>query len=125
MNLDVLLDLIGNWKKKKDILKEANEYFTSDDPDREWRKYVENWNREYEAHLTNGYYIAHSNKGYKITQDREAIKQSLMDNHKRSINMLAKESRTLKAMGEDLCVQDLREEIDLQMKKSTCQEVNN
>ncbi len=117
MDLEMLKDLIGNWKTKKNILKElANDYDIHID-ERMWRLTVNNFNLEACYHLTDGYYIAHSERGYKLTKSYEEMKKSLKDNHKRAIKMLVEEARLLRSMNEDLHYQDMANEIDEQIKK--------
>lgn len=43
-------------------------------------------------------YIAHSNKGYKITKDRNEIEASVNHLHTMALNMLSKESKAKKAL---------------------------
>jgi DNA-binding ferritin-like protein (Dps family) len=88
--------------------------------ERTFRKEKEEYNKKYREHLTNGYYVAHSNKdGYRLTTDHEEIKSSLVDNHKRAITMLVEESKVRKAMGEDINV--FANEIIEQLKKTQCE----
>ena len=90
--------LSSEWKTKKEILHEAEEKGIIIN-ERAWRLYVENYNKKYITHEHDDF-IAHSKKGYKLTSDKQEIIKSLKDNHKRSINMLWKESQALRAMGE-------------------------
>ena len=89
---------LSEWKKKKEIIEEAEAKGITID-ERAWRKYVENYNKKYIAHEQVDF-IVHSNKGYKLTSDKQEIIKSLKDNRKRSLNMLWKESQALRAMGE-------------------------
>jgi hypothetical protein len=66
---DLMLDVIGSWKTKSAILKQLKRDYDYELDERMFRKMVENFNKEYRAHLTDGWYIAHSNRGYKITKD--------------------------------------------------------
>ena len=88
-----------DWKKKKDILKElkANGVFIHE---RMWRKTVEKHNNLYFEHKTD-YFLAHSNKGYKLTKDEQEIRESAKDFRKRGIDQLMKSSKTLKALNEN------------------------
>lgn len=98
---DLMLDVIGNWKTKSAILKQLKRDYDYELDERSFRKMVENFNKEYRAHLTDGWYIVHSNRGYKITKDHDEIIQSDKDLTKRALNMLYKVGRTKKARGED------------------------
>lgn len=119
MDIEMLKDLIGNWKTRKTILKElANVYDIHLDEDgREWRLFVNNFNLEACYKLTDGYYIAHSCRGYKLTKQFDEMKRSLKDNHKRAIKMLVEEKRLLRSMNEDLHYQEMANEIDEQIKR--------
>lgn len=119
MDIEMLKDLIGNWKTKKNILKElASDYDIHLDKDgREWRLFVNNFNLEACYHLTDGYYIAHSNRGYKLTKCFDEMKKSLNDNYKRSIKMLTERAMILRSMNEDLHYQDMADEIEEEIKK--------
>lgn len=97
-----MLDVIPKWKTKKKILEELqNEYNMGKINERYFRKLVENFNKEYQEHLTDEYFIAHSHKGYKITKDHELMKQTDKDLTKRALNMLWKVSQRKRARGED------------------------
>ena len=97
----MILDFIdlSEWKKKSQILKELKENGFSIE-DRNFRKRVELHNRLFEEHVVNTF-IAHSNKGYIATKDKNLIIASLRDNEKRAITMLKATSKTLKALGEN------------------------
>lgn len=87
------------WKKKKDILKELKEQGVYIH-EREWRHIVEKHNKLYCEHKMD-YYICHSNRGYKLTNNEEEIRESVKDYRKRAINQLIKASETLKALNEN------------------------
>ena len=115
---DIMLDICPVYTTKEEIINKLlikYDYFTNE---RQLRKMFEHYNKEYEAHHTDRYFIAHSRKGYKITRDTEDIRKSIKDNHKRAITILARETKIKRAMGEDLNIQDLSNEIDEQIKKS-------
>lgn len=97
----MILDFIdlSEWKKKSQILKELKENGFSI-KDRNFRKRVELNNRLYEEHVIDTF-IAHSNKGYIATKDKDLIIASLKDNEKRALTMLKATSKTLKALGEN------------------------
>jgi hypothetical protein len=85
---------LSDWKTKKQILLELGNV-----SEREWRKAVEKHNIAYCKHEVDTY-IVHSKLGYKLTQDKQEIIDSIKDNKKRSLNMLWKYSQTMKALGE-------------------------
>lgn len=93
-----LLDL-KEWKKKKDILKELKNNGVRMS-ERAWRKAVELHNKKYFSHETYEY-LAHSVKGYKLTDNKDEIIASVRDYRIRAFNQLIKASKTLKAMGEN------------------------
>ena len=96
----MIMDYINNdWRTKADILNSLNKDGITMD-ERTFRKRVENQNKLYIEHLS-PYFIAHSSKGYKKTTNREEIVLSVKDNRKRALNMLMKESKTLKTLGEN------------------------
>lgn len=94
-----LIDL-SEWKKKSQILEELETGGIKID-ERRLRKLIELQNNLYCEHETKNF-IVHSSKGYKVTTDREEILKSVADNHKRAINLLYKESKTKKALGENM-----------------------
>lgn len=73
-----------------------NEYNISY-PRRSWNKYIEVKNQAF-CDGENDMYIAHSNKGYKITNDREEIEASIKHLDTMAKNMLKKESNAKKAL---------------------------
>lgn len=73
-----------------------NEYNISY-PRRSWNKYIEVKNQAF-CDGENDMYIAHSNKGYKITKDREEIEASIKHLDTMAKNMLKKESNAKKAL---------------------------
>lgn len=89
---------LTDWKKKKDILKELERNGIGTD-ERTWRYYVEAYNKKYCVH-EHDTYIVHSNKGYKLTSDRDEIIASIEDGKKRGLNLLWKHSQAMKALGQ-------------------------
>lgn len=73
-----------------------NEYAISY-PRRAWNKYIEVKNKAF-CDGENDMYIAHSNKGYKITKDRDEIEASIKHLDTMAKNMLMKESNVKKAL---------------------------
>ena len=97
----MIFELINmfDWKKKHEILKELKEngvYLN----ERTFRKTVENHNKLFCEHKVD-YYIVHSAKGYKLTQDREEIVNTAIDFRKRAINQFNKARDVIKAMNEN------------------------
>ena len=106
----MLIDYVDlrDWKKKKEILSELFENYGKVD-ERTWRLYVAEYNTRFWEHEVDTF-IVHSAKGYKLTNDKDEICNSLGDMKKRSLNMLWKYSRTMKALGEkDNIMLDLKE----------------
>jgi hypothetical protein len=91
---------LTDWKTKKQILNELREHGIKL-PEREWRTYVEKYNKMYAACITDKY-IVHSPKGYKLTQDTQEIHAALDDYEKRALNMLQKVSEGRKAVAEHM-----------------------
>ena len=87
------------WRTKTDILKELKSKGVEIN-ERSFRKFVENINKLYTNHEINEF-IAHSNKGYKVTTNYEEIKSSAFDHRKRGLDQLVKSSNILKALGEN------------------------
>lgn len=78
---------LAKWKKKKAILSELKEEGINIS-ERELRKKIVLNNQKYAEGIAN-YYIAHSNKGYKLTVNWEDIEKSIKDNRKRALTMLS------------------------------------
>lgn len=98
MRIIEIVDL-SDWKKKKDILNELKVQGINVD-ERFIRHHFEHHNKRYTLHLEE-MFIAHSYKGYKLTNDRDEIIASVTDNRKRALKMLMQESHTLRALGEN------------------------
>lgn len=98
---------LSEWKTKKVIIEEAKKNGVTFD-ERAWRMFVENYNKKYWAHEEENF-IVHSNKGYKLTSDKQEIKESIKDSKKRGLNLLWKHSKTMKALGE---VDNLRMDLE-------------
>ena len=94
-----LIDL-SDWKTKGQILKELKQGGIIID-ERNLRQKIELQNKLYYTHESD-FYIVHSAKGYKVTQDKQEILDSLKDMRKRALNMLHKEAVTKKALGEKM-----------------------
>lgn len=90
---------LSDWKKKNTILQTFSNKNISID-ERTFRNKVKDFNKMFYNHETK-YFIAHSNKGYKMTTNVEEIKESIKDNHKRALDMLYEEAKIKKAIGEN------------------------
>lgn len=90
---------LTDWKNKKNILQSFEDKGISVD-ERTFRNKVKDFNKMFYNHETK-YFIAHSNKGYKMTTNVEEIKESIKDNHKRALDMLYEEAKIKKAIGEN------------------------
>lgn len=66
-------------------------------PRRAWNKYIEVKNKAFYDGETD-MYIAHSNKGYKITKNKDEIEASIKHLDTMALNMLSKESKVKKAL---------------------------
>ena len=66
-------------------------------PRRSWNKYIEVKNQSFCDGETD-MYIAHSNKGYKITKSKDEIEASIKHLDTMALNMLSKESKVKKAL---------------------------
>lgn len=64
---------------------------------RTWNKYIEVKNQSFCDGETD-MYIAHSNKGYKITKNKDEIEASIKHLDTMALNMLSKESKVKKAL---------------------------
>lgn len=89
---------LTEWKTKKTILAELEKNGIKTD-ERTWRMYVEQYNKKYWDHVHDTY-IVHSNKGYKLTDDKQEVVNSIEDGKKRALNLLWKYSKTMKALGQ-------------------------
>lgn len=93
-----LIDMT-TWKTKKEILKELQDKDIILD-EREFRRRVKESNKLYYEHEID-ILIAHSNKGYKATKDRDEALKTANDLDKRAFNMLHDSARIKKANGEN------------------------
>lgn len=93
-----LIDL-SSWKSVKDCLNELKLGGIGID-ERQLRKLVKANNISFINHEVDTF-IAHSQKGYKATRDRNEILASINDKYKRAINMLNENSKVIKAMNEN------------------------
>lgn len=97
--IELIEEYLDDWSKKKiilDILVSKGVRMS----ERAWRKAVELHNKRYFEHQTDKY-LAHSVKGYKLTDNKDEIIASAKDYRTRAFNQLVKASKTLRAMGEN------------------------
>lgn len=87
------------WKKKEQILKFLTFMTQEKVNERTFRQFVADFNENYYSGDTE-LYIAHSNKGYLLTADKEAILDSLNDDYKRSMKMLKRYYQCKKAIAD-------------------------
>ena len=97
--IELIEEYLNDWIKKRVILEIlASKGVTMDE--RTWRKAVELHNEKYVEHETDRF-LAHSSKGYKLTTNKDEILLSTRDYHKRAMDLLVKESKIKRAMGEN------------------------
>ena len=116
--IKLLENYLQEWRTKKDILA----FLDSPEcgmrtriSERSLRMYFEELNEKYKDHEID-FYIAHSNKGYKISYNKREIRNSGYDNIKQGITLINKGKSTLKAVGEnqnmdmlDMLISDLED----------------
>jgi hypothetical protein len=119
---ELMFDVIGNWKTKDKILDELKNKYDIEIDERYFRKCVENFNKEFRSHNTDGYVIVHSPKGYKITKSTDEMLKSDEDLYKRAMKMLVIVSRNKRTRGENMNL--FMHEIIKQINKSTQKRVN-
>lgn len=79
---------LSQWKTQKQIIYELHNCGINI-CSRTWRNEVEKWNKKfYEGEV--GYYISHSNKGFKATTEYEEAKLARDDYIIRALDMLKK-----------------------------------
>lgn len=88
-----------DWRTKDKILYFLRNVCHTDINERALRDYFAEFNEKYEQGDTE-MFVAHSNKGYLLTSDPEAIVNSLDDDHKRAIKLLKRYYRCKKALSE-------------------------
>lgn len=76
---------LSEWKTRKIILKELKSNGISMSG-RSWRSFVERYNKQF-INEDNEYFIAHSSKGYKLTNELEEIISSAKELKKRAVDM--------------------------------------
>lgn len=97
--LENLKTVLRVWRKKDDVL-EYLYYLGIRMNEREFRRYVANFNENYYSGETE-LFIAHSNsKGYILTTDKDIINLSLNDDYKRAMKLLRRYWKCKKAQSE-------------------------
>ena len=74
------------WHKKSEILDYLLINHRWDVPERDFRRTVQKYNEGYCNGLHDSF-IAHSNKGYLLTSDKEIIRKSMRDDQSRLIKL--------------------------------------
>lgn len=97
--MDIILKILKSrgWVKRKEIIRIARLNGRKLN-EREVRKYIEKYNEHY-MNCDKKTLIAHSNKGYKLTSDKDEINASAEALKKQGVNLLVKYSKTIKALG--------------------------
>ena len=88
-----------DWRTKKELIEWYKIMYHTKLNERMMRIWFERYNEKYgrgESEL----FIAHSQKGYLLTSDPEIIRKSLMDDYKRAMKLLVRNSRCTKALSE-------------------------
>lgn len=100
---------ISEWKTKNEIIDEItlNGGYINE---RSFRNMVKEKNKDFIDGLSE-YFIAHSDKGYKITTDTDEIIKSIKDKEKRAFDMLVENARVRKRL-------NLRNNIQIQISDS-------
>ena len=101
--IKLLENYLQSWRTKKEILA----FLDSDEcgmrtriGERALRNYFEELNEKYQNHEID-FYIAHSNKGYRISRNKREIRHSGFDNIRQGANLINKGKSTLRAVGEN------------------------
>lgn len=84
--IDLIKDFLQEWRKKEEILNRLHERGL-DLNERQFRKFVEIYDKDYCDGIRETY-IAHSNKGYILTSDKDIIRRSYEDDLKRAFKLL-------------------------------------
>ena len=101
--IKLLENYLQEWRTNKQIV----EFLNSDQCDirtkigeRKLRKYFDEINRKHNNHEID-FFIAHSNKGYKISYDKREIVNSGYDNIRQGVTLINKGKATIRAAGEN------------------------
>lgn len=97
--IELISEYLTDWIKKREILDILKSKGVTMD-ERAFRKAVELHNKNYFEHKTDKF-LAHSSKGYRLTENKDEIILSAKDYRKRAMDLLVKSSKALKAMGEN------------------------
>lgn len=88
---------LKNWITYANLKERIFNEYAITYPRRAWNKYIEVKNQSFCDGETD-MYIAHSNKGYKITKNKDEIEASIKHLDTMALNMLSKESKVKKAL---------------------------
>ena len=100
------------WRTKTECLEWYERQYQTKLDEREFRRRVESFNQKYAGGETE-MFVAHSNKGYLLTNDISIIKKSLLDDYKRALKLLTRNSRCTKALSEKNQISLTKNESDL------------
>ena len=87
------------WRTKAECLTWYNKKYHAKLNERQFRRQVEKYNQRYSGGDTE-MFVAHSNKGYILTADIDKIRKSLMDDYKRAMKLLKRNSSCTKALSQ-------------------------
>lgn len=90
-----LREHLKDWKKTSEILAELKSEKGIEISDRTWRKYVNNYNNNYEEQET---FIASSNKGYKFTAKHKEIRKSAVKDFRLGISLIKNAKKHLQEL---------------------------
>ena len=97
--IELLRGYLEEWRTKAEILSFLNEQGIQMD-ERKFRKFVEIYDKDYCDEVVDTY-IAHSNKGYIITADKDIIRKSMEDDLKRAYKLLKRGTRVMRRFREE------------------------
>lgn len=92
-----LKQLLRNWTKTNEILSKLKAERNIDISDRDWRKFVNSYNHNFNEQET---YIASGRNGYKLTMKQEEIKKSAYKNLRLGVALIKNAKEQLLELGE-------------------------
>jgi len=114
--IELIKDYLKTWRKAPEIVKELkNKGVYAKNLkvlNRNFRRSVAEYNRFYGSGERE-FFLAHSNKGYKLTSDPKEIAASLLDDRKRGLKLLNRYYSGMKALSEKDQITLLQGEEDL------------
>ncbi len=102
---------IEDWTTRAEILRRL-EAAGIPMSDRSFRKWVSNVNENFYEGLSD-LYIAHGDKGYKVTQNSNEIMESVADLKRRAMDMLVKHKKARQALARRMQTPLISEEIEI------------